>query len=103
MLSSAILCAYAAVSCVHAHRQTFLCVCLMQNFCGLGKGGLESKLLIQSVACTNCAGCVGVYVHVRLLKLLRNCLRNVLHQRNISYDFIQQYKFCVYLKMSGNV
>lgn len=86
MLSSAILCAYAAVSCVHAHRQMFLCVCVMQNFCGLGKGGLEYKLLIQSVACTNYAGCVGVYVHI--LKLLRNCLRNVLYQRNISYDFI---------------
>jgi len=52
----------AAVSCVHAHRQTFLCICVMQNFCGLGKGGLESKLLIQSVACTNYAGCVGVLV-----------------------------------------
>jgi len=60
MLSSAILCAYAAVSCVHAHRQTFHGVCAMQNFCGLGKSGLESKPLIQSVACTNYAGCVGV-------------------------------------------
>jgi hypothetical protein len=107
MLSSAILCAYAAVSCVHAHRQTFHCVCAMQNFCGLGKGGLESKFLIQSVACTNYAECVSVCICIcvctNVLKLLRNCLRNVLYRRNISYDFIQQYKFCVYLKISGNV
>jgi hypothetical protein len=64
MLPSAILCAYAAVSCVHAHRQTFHCVCAVQNFCGLGKGRLESKPLIQSVACTNNAGCVGVYIYI---------------------------------------
>lgn len=61
MLSPTMLCAYAVVSCVHAHRQTFHCVCTMQNFCGGGEGGLESKPLTWS-ACTNSARCVGVYM-----------------------------------------